>query len=262
MSGNSEKWLTFLDPMMAKLTGNDFAEAHGQEIDTAAAASAAVLAAIFAPYALGAAGSALGAGAAAGAAEAGAAGTALTGAEVAAMYGGGTALSGSEIAGMYGAGTALAPEVLGTTLAPAEVAAMYGGNTAGLLTADTAFPTAMSAMELEAGGGGTGTGLLQQGGAMAAPAEGMSAPTGPSAWDRFSKGMDAYNKYSKITKPVQGLLAPPQSPQAPQPRPLTQRQAQQQTGPVDWAAAFGPGMSDEEIRRRYLASLSGQNVYG
>lgn len=249
MSGNREQWLTYLDPMMAKLTGNDYAEKHGEEIDTAAALAAIAAATYFTGgAALGVLGGAEAAGA--GTAE----GAGLTAAELAAMdagtvgYAGAGSLAGAEAAA--GAGSALSA---------AEIASMYGGNTAGLLSAAPEFAAYASPMELEAGGGGMGGGLLQPGGAMGNAAESMSAPRGLSAWDRIGKGLDTYNKFSKATKPIQGLLAPPQSPQLPQPRPLTQQQAKQQPGPVDWAAAFGPGLSDEEIQRRYLAALNGYN---
>lgn len=262
MSGNSEKWLTFLDPMMAKLTGNDYAEKHGKEIDTAAVASAAILGTIFAPYLMPAAAGAVGAGA--GAAEAG-----LTASEIAALdaAGGYTAATGA----IDGAAASVGSGGLLSAGAAGGAVEGLGGGTASL------FGPTLDAAAVQGLGGGTASlfgpeaglsgGLLESGatptmGQIANGASAANAPTGPSAWDRFSKGMDAYNKFNQVTKPIQGLLAPPQSPQAPQPRPLTQRQAQQQTGPVDWAGVFGQGLSDEEIRRRYLASLNGANVYG
>lgn len=305
MGGNKDMWLALADPMMAQLTGNDWAEEHKREINTSAAAAAAIAALIFSG---GSAAPALAGAAGAGeAAAAGAAGTALTGAEVAAMYGGGTALSASEIAAMYGAGAA------GTTGAEAAALDAYmmgaaGGTEGGLLSAgstaaiDPYMAGAASGAgqgtlpALEGFGGGTaslfgpealqgtayggatggtaslfgpeagfassmlGNGAAQPTMGQIAAGANANAAAGPSAWDRIGKGLDTYNKYSKIAGAGQGLLAPPQQPQTPQPRPLSMGQAKQQQGPTDWAQFFGPGLSDDEIRKRQLMMM--QYGYG
>lgn len=306
MGGNKDMWLALADPMMAQLTGNDWAEEHKREINTSAAAAAAIAALIFSG---GSAAPALAGAAGAGeAAAAGAAGTALTGAEVAAMYGGGTALSASEIAAMYGAGAA------GTTGAEAAALDAYmmgaaGGTESGLLSAGPTAAVADPYMAGAAGGAGQGTlpalegfgggtaslfgpEALQgtaYGGATGGTASlfgpeagfassmlgnGAAQPTmgqiaagananaavGPSAWDRIGKGLKAYAKYQAIAAPMTGMLAPPQQPQTPQPRPLSMGQAKSQQGPTDWAQYFGPGLSDDEIRKRQLMMM--QYGYG
>lgn len=270
MGGNKDMWLALGDPMLAQLTGNDWAEDHKREINTSAAAAAAIMAAIFAPYAFAGAGAA---GAGAGAAGAG---EAAAGSALAAEAGGGAVGAGSLVGaemGTAGAGLGSAgygAAGAGMTAADAAYLDAMGGYTlgagandaagmgvGGLLSADTAFPAYVSAMELEAGGGGTG-GLMGAG--TSAPADSMSAANGMSAWDRIGKGLDTYNKYSKIAGSTQGLLAPPQQPQTPQPRPMTMGQAKQQQGPADWATVFGPGLSDEEIRKHQLLMM--QYGYG
>lgn len=302
MGGNKDMWLALADPMMAQLTGNDWAQDHKREINTSAAAAGAILAAIFGGPAIGAlagAGEAAGAGAAVGAGEA--AGAGLTAAEIAALDAGtvGYTGAGSLVAADAAAGGAGAA---GAGF-DAYMAGAAGGGGQGLLAGSTAAidPYMAGAASgagqgalpaLEGFGGGTaslfGPEALQgtaYGGATGGTASlfgpdagfassmlgnGAAQPTmgqiaananaaGPSVWDRIGKGLDTYNKYSKIAGPM-GLLAPPQQPQVPQPRPMTMGQAQQQKGPADWAAVFGPGLSDEDIRRRQLMMM--QYGYG
>lgn len=252
------------------MSGNSWVGKHKEELGVAAAVAAAIAAPYLLPAMGAAGGAAAGAGAALGAGEA-AAGAGLTAAELAALdaatvgYTGAGSLAAAEVAGGAGAaGAGLGAADLAyldamggytPAMGAADGAANFWGS--GALLGEAPLGSTLSAMELEAGGGGTG-GLLGTG--TASPADSMSAAKGMSAWDRIGKGLDTYNKYSKIAGSTQGLLAPPQQPQTPQPRPMTMGQAKQQQGPADWATVFGPGLSDEEIRKHQLLMM--QYGYG
>lgn len=274
MGGNKDMWLALGDPMLAKLTGNDWAQDHNREINTAAAAAAAIAAMFFS----GGTAAGIGAGAVEGAGAAGggaAAGAGLTASEIAALdaAGGYTLATGAVDGAAMGASGALGAGAGTAGMTAADIAYLdaMGGYTpavgavdgaanfwgSGALLGEAPLGSTLSAMELEAGGGGTG-GLMGTG--TSAPGDSMTAAKGMSAWDRIGKGLDTYNKYSKIAGAGQGLLAPPQQPQTPQPRPLSMGQAQSQKGPTDWAQFFGPGLSDEEIRKRQLMMM--QYGYG